>query len=96
MVVKCENRTNKQLILRKGWGIFIAAILIFSTVALLADIQPTEAASGSYSEDFTTTTYIDSANTNVASWGSGNINLPLNMTLADSYNTSGKARGIFV
>ena len=36
-------------------------------------IETTQAASGSFSEDFTTTTYMDGANSNVSGWGTGFI-----------------------
>ncbi|MGY5861984.1 MAG: hypothetical protein RTU09_06380 [Candidatus Thorarchaeota archaeon] len=50
-----------------------------------------------YLEDFTTTTYQDSANTNVSDWGNGNLRLPRKTpTLAGSYNTPNLAFGVFV
>jgi hypothetical protein len=55
------------------------------------------AETGNYLEDFTTTTYQDSTNTNVSGWGNGNLHLPRkNPTLAGTYNTPGIAHGIYV
>ena len=50
-----------------------------------------------YLEDFTTTTYQDSTNTNVSGWGNGNLHLPRKTpTLAGTYNTPDRALGVFV
>ena len=38
-------------------------------------ILTTQAASGSFSEDFTTTTYMDGANSNATGWGSGEVEI---------------------
>ncbi|MHA1190766.1 MAG: LVIVD repeat-containing protein, partial [Promethearchaeota archaeon] len=37
---------------------------------------PNSSASNSFSEDFTTTTFMDSSNTNTSGWGSGKLSLP--------------------
>ena len=54
-------------------------ILIFSFIAFLNNnsnpIQLAQAASGTFTEDFTTTTYMDEANTNSSGWGTGVIEI---------------------
>ena len=55
--------------------------IIFIIVASLLmthgiPITQVAAASDFYSEDFTTTTYLDSENTNATGWGDGSLSLP--------------------
>ncbi|MHA2255070.1 MAG: LVIVD repeat-containing protein [Candidatus Heimdallarchaeaceae archaeon] len=61
-------------------GRMIAFILLFSLFVFLSPLQEetslVQAASGFYSEDFSTTTYMDGTKTNVTGWGTGNIQTP--------------------
>ncbi|MFX0163470.1 MAG: hypothetical protein ACFE68_09120 [Candidatus Hodarchaeota archaeon] len=65
------GKRSKYLTFRKGGGVFIFTVLIFSTLVAIVDGQPAEGDSGTYSEDFTTTNYMDDLYTSVAGWGSG-------------------------
>jgi len=56
------------------WSVFIFFIGAFLLLASIA-IPPVAAASGSFQEDFTTTTYRDGAVSNVTGWGTGEINI---------------------
>ncbi len=96
MVLIREKKVKKQLNLRKGWGIFVSTVLIFSTLVLFVHVQSVEGISGTYDEDFTTTTYMSSYGNNVSGWSSGTINLPLKITNASAYNTPGYAWDVFV
>ncbi len=95
MVLNVGKR-SKHLTFRKGWGVFIFTVLVFSTLVIIVDVQPTESDSGTYSEDFTTTYYMDDSYTSVAGWGSGTINLPLKTARASLYDTPDAARDVFV
>ncbi len=97
MVLNRKKSKIKKINLGKGFGLFIAVVLVFSTLAMLIDVQPAEAASDTYNEDFITTTYMDSSNTNATGWGSGTINLPRKTpTLAGSCDTPDHAHDVFV
>jgi len=75
----------------------IFILLNISILSIFLNIQPVTAASGIYNEDFTTTTYMDSSNTNVTGWGSGTIELPHKTPIYTStFNTPGEALRVFV
>ncbi len=62
-------------------------------------IYNVNAASGSFSEDFTTTTYMDGANTNTSGWGTGSIeNLKKKPSIVGSISSSliGNTLDVFV
>ncbi|NPD88148.1 MAG: hypothetical protein HGN29_05475 [Asgard group archaeon] len=58
-------------------GRMIVFILLFSLFVFLSPLQNDttviQAASSTFNEDFTSTTYMDVSNTNVSGWGTGNI-----------------------
>ncbi|MCK5157603.1 MAG: hypothetical protein KAR08_00475, partial [Candidatus Heimdallarchaeota archaeon] len=64
------TRKNSKLI-----GRTFIIILLFSFITFFnSNLNPnqiTQAASGTFAEDFTTTTYMDGANTNTTGWGTG-------------------------
>ncbi|MFX1283053.1 MAG: LVIVD repeat-containing protein [Promethearchaeota archaeon] len=95
----------------KGKGI----LFIFSLLTIWViypdtfEVVPVEGYTGSYSDDFTSSTYKDLANTNVTGWeetydshipGSGHLNLSgyvyVNQVLCDAINQYGSWAGIFV
>jgi hypothetical protein len=51
--------------------LFLSVFIFFNFQS--SPILTTQAASGSFYEDFTTTTYMDGVNTNVSGWGTGSI-----------------------
>jgi hypothetical protein len=60
------------------WRGRIMIIILFLSVLIFFNLQSspiltTQAVSGTFSEDFTTTTYMDAVNTNVSGWGTGSI-----------------------
>ena len=61
----------------KWRGKIFIFLLLFSLIAFFyngsSPIQFTRAASGTFNEDFTTTTYMDGAETNTSGWGTGTI-----------------------
>ena len=75
----------------------IFILLTISVFTIFLKIKPVNAAYGIYYEDFTTTTYMDSSNTNVTGWGSGTIELPRKTpSYIGSYNTPQVAEGVFI
>ena len=90
---------NKNRLIGRG----IIIILITSSLFLIGTFQSTittiTGASGSYDEDFLTTTYMDGANTNVTGWGDGSLsNIKKKPTIIGSISSSliGNALDIFI
>jgi hypothetical protein len=55
------------------YGLIVAFVFLFLVQAQPAQV---EAASAIFEEDFSTTTYMDGASTNVTGWGSGTLQMP--------------------
>ena len=55
--------------------VLLLSVLIFFNFQS-SPILTTQAASGTFNEDFTTTTYMDGTNTNITGWGTGSIQTP--------------------
>jgi hypothetical protein len=75
----------------------LVPVLAILTLLLFGGVPPAAAASGTYSEDFLTTTFRDPTVTNVTGWGTGTVTLPHKpLTRLGSYDTPGIASGIWV
>lgn len=83
---------------RPLWLGFSVLTLGLLCLLLFPNIQPVQAASRFFSEDFTTTDNMDIwGYTNASGWGTGSISLPnKSLTLIGSYDTPNQASNIFV
>jgi hypothetical protein len=96
--VEDDELTMSRLRTRNLKGVAASLTLLgVLVVILLTGVPPTMAASGSYTENFTTTTYRDAGATNATGWGSGSVRLPHRTPiLAATCNTPGSAWAVCV
>ncbi|NPD88149.1 MAG: hypothetical protein HGN29_05480 [Asgard group archaeon] len=93
--MKKNNTTLKNHI----FVFLLVANLCFFLIPFQNDISLTKAATGIYSEDFTTTAFMDGTNTNTSGWGTGSIeNSKQKPTLVGSISSAliGNALNVFV
>jgi len=73
--MKNENSIKNRWVQRKGL-IFIVILSLSMGIMFIGNVQNVEAVTETFVEDFTTTTYMDAANTNATGWGTGEISCP--------------------
>lgn len=98
-----KNRRNRASI-----KVFAILVMLFLSISIMflktqpvnrafSKIEPVNAASDVFSEDFTTTTYIDSGDTNVTGWGSGGIRLPKKEpSFIGAYDTVNESMDVYI
>ncbi|MFX0057137.1 MAG: LVIVD repeat-containing protein, partial [Candidatus Heimdallarchaeota archaeon] len=92
-----RNHDSKFSLSPYAWKIFILLTLILSLIFTVSKIPTIVAADGTFTEDFTTTTYRDSANTNVSGWGTGTIELPMRRPeLKSTFDTPHSVTSVYV
>jgi hypothetical protein len=92
-------RNNKAVFKEKMIVFMLILSLFIFLIPLQNDTSLIQAASGSFSEDFTATTYMDGAQTNATGWGTGTIeNSRRKPTLVGSISSSliGNTLDVFI
>jgi hypothetical protein len=81
----------------KKFRAIVLVVLFIPLFMITHDSNLTSGSSGIFVEDFATTTYRDTGQTNVEGWGEGNLTLPKkNPTLVGSYQTPSRPRNVYV